>query len=292
MLLGDRGLLNWMPDKPFLKLIYRENMGRKLHLNPPVTFTEKLNWLKLYDRRELYTQISDKLGVREYIKEKVGSEYLVPLLGVWDDPEKIDFAALPDRFVLKATHDSGSVMVCRNKDAFDQKKAIQFFKRALKNRFYMKGRERQYEHIVPRIAAEEYLDDGTGNLPMDYKLLCFDGRVKCLYVVTGRGKEPEPHMTFFDREWNRLPIVMLSSPPDPQEICRPEGLERMVLLTEKLCADMPIMRADFYEIFGNTYIGELTLYVDSGLEILEPPEWERTLGEWIVLPEETAPAKG
>ena len=288
MLLGDRGLLNWLPDEPYLKLIYRANLGKKLHLDNPQTFCEKMNWLKLYDRQPRYTQMSDKLGVRDYVAPLIGQEHLIPLLGVWDDPARIDFDSLPGRFVLKATHDSGSVLVCRDKDAFDRKAAVRYFQRALRNRFYIKGRERQYEHVVPRVIAEAYLDDGTGNLPTDYKLYCFGGTAKCLYTGTDRGTDRPFKMTFFDMDWNRLPIRFKDCPEDQNDVPRPSGLSQMQAFAETLSAGIPLMRVDFYEINGQVYFGEMTLCDGSGLYPLDPEEWELRFGEWITLPEKNS----
>ncbi|MDO4573290.1 MAG: ATP-grasp fold amidoligase family protein [Clostridia bacterium] len=286
MLLGDRGLLNWMPDEPFLRLIYRANTGKKLHLDPPVTFCEKLNWLKLYDRRDCYTQYADKLGVRDYVAETIGAEYLVPLLGVWDDPQDIDFNSLPDRFVLKATHDSGSILICRDRERFDRDATVKYFQKALRNRFYLKGRERQYEYVIPRVIAETYLDSGSDALPTDYKIYCFDGKARALYTGTDRGTDRDFKMTFYDMAWRRLPIGFQGYPMSTEDIPEPGHLDQMRHLAERLSAGIPLMRVDFYEVDGRVYFGEMTICDGSGFSPLEPPEWEERFGAWIGLPEE------
>ena len=284
MLLGDRGLLNWLGDEPFLRLIYRANIGQKLNLENPQTFCEKMNWLKLYGHPERYTLYSDKLGVRAHVAKALGEEYLVPLLGVWDDPDEIDFDALPERFVLKATHDSGSAYFCRDRADFDRQAARKKLRRALRTPYYMKGRERQYEHVVPRVIAEAYLDSGTDALAADYKVYCFDGEARFVHLATDRGTDRHMKITIFDPAWNRLPFWIDGYPTEPGELPRPEGLEEMIRCAEKLCAGMPFMRVDFYEVAGRVYFGEMSWLPSGGLIPFQPPEWERRLGDWVTLP--------
>ena len=284
MLMGDRGMLNWLADEPYLRLIYRANIGKRLNLDEPMWFGEKINWLKLYGHPERYARFSDKYAVRDYIAATIGEEYLVPLLGVWDNPGKIDFDILPERFVLKATHDSGSACICRDKTGFDQAAAIKKLRRALKCRYYMKGRERQYEHVVPRVLAEEYIDTGTDTLTFDYKVYCFNGMARFVHAMSTSVVSFQQKYTFFDCEWQRLPFWLDGYPVESRELPPPQNLTKMLCLAEKLTQGMPFMRVDFYEANNRLFIGEMTWLPSGGLIPFQPPEWERRIGEWLVLP--------
>ena len=284
MLMGDRGLLNWLPDEPYVKLMYRANVGRKANLDDPQGYMEKMNWLKLYGNMRQYAPYSDKLAVRDYISQKIGAEYLVPLLGVWNSAAEIDFSALPERFVLKATHDSGSVKVCRNKASFDCRAARRYFARALRTRYYMKGRERQYEPITPRIIAETYLDDGKHTLPTDYKLYCFNGKPKLMMACTNRGTDKQVTASFFDLEWNEIPIYCPDFENTAETIERPYSFEKMKEIASVLCRDIPFVRIDFYDIQGKLYFGEMTFCDGGGYEGYGEG-WEDIIGAWIHLPQ-------
>ena len=281
--LAGRNLLNWMSDEAFLKRKFKLVMGQELDLDDPKTFNEKLQWLKLYDRKPLYTKLVDKYAVREYIAEKIGEEYLIPLVGgPWNSPDEIDFAALPDQFVLKCTHDSGGVIICKDKSALDIPAAKAALNKHLKHNYYWTNREWPYKDVPPRIIAEKYMEDETGEL-RDFKFLCFNGRLRTEFICTERYTETGLRVTFFDEDWNRLPFIR-HYPSSEKEIPRPESFEEMKRISELLSEDMAFARIDFYEVSGEIYLGEITLYPGSGLEEFDPPEWDERIGSWLTLP--------
>ena len=286
--LAGKGLLNWMPDKCLLKLMYKARMGKKLNLKNPKAYSEKLQWLKLYDRNPLYTKLVDKYEVRRYIAETIGEEYLIPLYGVWDDPDEIDFDALPNRFVLKCTHDSGSVFICNDKSIFDWNKAKEKLKAALKFNFYYHGREWPYKNVKPRIIAEKHmLDDADSSDLSDYKWFCFDGVVKAMFIVSDRNNpEKETNAAYFDRDFCQLPFTN-GFPSSTHIIEKPNSFDLMLELAERISQKIPHVRVDFYESNGRVYFGEMTFYDGCGMTPFEPEEWDNILGSWIRLPEKT-----
>ena len=277
--------LGWLSDPAYIKFRYRVNMGRRLNLDSPRAFNEKLQWLKLYDRKPAYTMMVDKYRVRAYIAKKLGPEYLVPLLGVWERAEDVDFDALPEQFVLKCNHNSGEGMcICRDKSRLDLEKVRRGLKKGLEQNYYLYGREWAYKDVPRRIIAEKFLEEkGKIGLP-DYKLLVFGGKVKCSFVYTQRFSASGLHMTAFDRDWRMLPFER-HYPKSTEPIEKPRNYERMVGFAEKLGKDLPFVRVDFLEAGGRLYFGELTIYPGNGLEEFTPEEWDYKLGEWLTLPE-------
>lgn len=277
--LAEKGLLNWMPDEQYLTKKYKIVMGKKLDLTRPVTFNEKLQWLKIYNRKPIYTQMVDKYEAKHYISQRIGQQYVIPTYGVWEHFDDIDFASLPDRFVLKTTHDSGGVVLCENKDTFDYAKAKQKLEPRLKNNFFWHGREWPYKNVRPRIIAEEYLQLGQVE---DYKMMCFNGEVKCAFICSGRGTKDGLRVTIFDMDWNVMPMKR-HYPNVKEGFPKPEHFDEMVMLSEKLSEGIPFLRVDFYEVAGKLKIGELTFFPASGFEKFSPESWDETLGNWISL---------
>lgn len=282
--LGARGFFHGMDDATYLKKCYRAYLGKKLNLENPKTFNEKLQWLKLHDRNPLYTTLVDKAEVKPWVAERIGSDHIVPTLGVWDSFEEIDFDLLPDRFVLKCTHDSGGLVICRDKNTFDVEKAKSKIKRSQSRNFYWSGREWPYKNVKPRILAEEYLESAETKSDLtDYKIMCFGGRARCEFTYTGRAGD-DLRVDFFDTEWNHLPFIRRYPNADvPPEA--PSRLGDMLVMAERLAEDTPFVRADFYEVSGELYFGELTFYPGSGMEEFSPERWDDELGSWIELPE-------
>ena len=276
-----------MGDKTYLKLQFRAQMGKWLDLENPQTFNEKLQWLKLYDRRPEYTMMVDKYAVKAYVAQQIGREYIIPTLGVWDRFEDIDFDTLPERFVLKCTHDSGGLVICRDKASLDLQMAREKLEKSLKRNFYFYGREWPYKNVKPRIIAETYMEDShTGEL-RDYKFFCFDGEAKTLFVATERQTTgEETKFDFFDMDYQHLPFCN----GHPNAHCLPEKpkcFDEMRRLAEKLSKGIPHVRVDFYEVDGKVYFGELTFFHWSGFVPFDPAEWDVTFGSWITLPEKT-----
>ena len=283
-MLGSKGLLNWMPDKMYVKLQFRLSMGRRLDLEAPKTYNEKLQWLKLYDRKPLYTVLVDKYKVRRYIADKIGEEYLIPLVGgPWYSAGEIDFHALPEPFVLKCNHNSGGVYVCLDKENFDIEAVKRELDRNLERNYYKSGREWPYKDVKPCIIAEKYMDDGSGGL-RDYKIFCFNGQARFFFIASDRSSEKEEtKFDFFDTEGKHLPFTN-GHPNAPEQPPCPKRLGDMCRLAEKLAEGMAHARVDFYEVNGEIFFGEITLSHWSGMVPFDPPEWDEIIGGWLELP--------
>ncbi|EPC05289.1 hypothetical protein HMPREF0994_06957 [Lachnospiraceae bacterium 3_1_57FAA_CT1] len=283
--LNRENYLDCLSDKMYLKLVFRAKMGMRLNLQNPQTFNEKLQWLKLHDRKPEYTSMVDKYEAKKYVAERIGEEYIIPTLGVWDNFEEIDFDSLPNQFVLKTTHDSGGVVICRDKISFDKKKAREKLEKSLKRNYYMQGREWPYKDVKPRIIAEQYMVDESGYELKDYKLFCFDGFAKAMFIASDRYKAgEETKFDFFDMDFKHLPFTN-GHPNAEHEIKRPESFEKMKELAGKLSEGIPQVRVDFYDINGQIYFGELTLSHWGGMVPFKPEEWDYKFGEWIKLPD-------
>lgn len=275
-------------DKQYVKLKYRLITGRKLNLKAPKSFSEKLQWLKLYDRDDKYVKMVDKYDAREYIASVVGEEYLIPLLGVWDSVDEIDFDSLPDQFVLKCTHDSGGVVVCRDKSKFDIDSAKTKLNAWMKRNYFYRSREWPYKNIKPRIIAEKYMEDeaskGTTLGLTDYKFYCFNGVPKLAYVSQGMENHNTARISFLNLDWTFAPFKRLDYKPFDVEPPKPVNYERMLEIASVVSAEQIFLRVDFYEINKKIYIGELTFCPTSGMVPLDPANWDDELGTWLKLP--------
>ena len=278
------GLEGKVEAEEFLKRHYRFDMKKELNLENPVTYTEKLQWLKLYDHRPEYTTMVDKYEVKKYVAEKIGEEYVFPLLGVWEKVEDIDFASLPERFVLKTTHDSGGIVICKDKSKLDIAKAKKKLGYFMKRNYYNCNREWPYKNVKHRIIAEEYMEDSKCGELRDYKFFTFGGEPKVLYIAQGRGKGEPTVADFFDMDFNHLPFTI---DHDMAEVTpeKPQCFDEMKELAAKLSAETPQLRVDFYEVDGRVYFGEMTFFHCSGLAPFHPEEWDKTFGDWVKLPE-------
>ena len=281
MRLGYRGLLNWLSDETYLKIAYRIKFGKKLNIDNPQTYSEKLQWIKLYDRNPLYTKLVDKYEVKKYIAEKIGLEYIIPTLGVWNHFDEIDFDKLPNQFVLKCTHDSGGLVICKDKRALDYFKAKRVIEKSLKRSFYESSREWPYKNVKPRIIAETYMEDSNTKDLRDYKFFAFNGAVKALFIATDRQKD-DTKFDFFDMNFNHLDLRN-GHPNADKTPEAPKNLKKMEELAGKLSKGMPQVRVDFYEVDGKVYFGEMTFFHWSGLTPFEPELWDYKFGSWIDL---------
>lgn len=275
----------WMPDKLFLKVKFRLNMGKWPNLKNPKTFSEKLQWLKLYNRCPEYTMMVDKVIAKEFVASVLGEEYIIPTIGVWEDPDEIDFDKLPDRFVLKVNHNSGTGMyICKDKSRMDVVKVKAELRKGLKENYYKKNREWPYKDVPRRAFAEEYMEDEFGEL-RDYKFFCFDGEVKALFIASDRSKgEHATRFDFFDENFNHLPFTN-GHPNATTTPTKPDTFEEMKLLAEKLSKGTPHVRIDFYDVNGKIYFGEMTFFHWSGMKPFDPEEWDCKFGKWLKLPE-------
>ena len=283
-ILASRGWYNSMSDEDYIKRKYKLSFGKELNLDSPQTYNEKLQWLKLNYRKPVMTAMVDKYEVKKYIADLIGDEYIIPTLGVWERFEDIDFDKLPNQFVLKCTHDSGGVIICKDKSELDKIKAQKKLEKCLKMNYYYQNREWPYKDVNPRIIAEQYMEDESGYELKDYKFFCFDGEVKALFIATDRGVEgEETKFDFFDADFNHLPFTN-GHPNANREIKKPLSFDEMKVLASKLSKGFPHLRVDFYDINGKIYFGELTFYHWSGLTPFVPEEWDYTFGSWIKLP--------
>lgn len=270
-------------DLSFLKKKFKILLGYKLNLDSPLTYNEKLQWLKLYDRKALYKQLVDKYEVKKYISDIIGDQYVIPTLGVWDSYDEIDINSLPNQFVLKCTHDSGGIVICKNKAYFDNEKTKKQIEKALKNNYFYQHREWPYKDVKPRIIAEKYMEDSATGELRDYKFFAFNGKVNAMFVASERQKKnTEVKFDFFDRDYNHLPIKQGHPNADvlPE---KPLCFNEMIALAEKLSIGIPQVRIDFYEVNGQVYFGEMTFFHFSGMVPFEPCEWDTTFGSWIDL---------
>jgi len=280
LILGHRGFFKWMNDVTYLKIAYWCKMDRKLNLDNPMSYNEKLQWLKLNERNSSYTNLVDKYEVRNFIEKKIGNDYLIPIFGVWNDVADIDFDELPNQFVLKCTHDSGGLVICKNKDKLDINKAKKKIKKSLKHNYYWGQREWVYKDVKPRIIAEKYMVDESNMELNDYKFFCFNGEVKALFVATDRGIDTR--FDFFDLEFNHMPF-MQHYPNANKLINKPKGFEKMIELAKTLSKDIPHVRVDFYDINGRVYFGEMTFFHFSGWEKFDPDYYDQIFGSWLQL---------
>lgn len=283
-----RSVKKRMSDREYLSLLYWVNMGKKLRLDPPVTFNEKLQWLKLYDRKPIYTTMVDKYEAKKYVAERIGEEYIIPTLGVWDSFDEIDFDSLPEQFVLKCTHDSGGLVICRDKNKIDMAAARSKIERSLRTNYYWSNKEWPYKNVKPRIIAEAFMEDPKQSAGLrDYKFYCFNGEPKCLYVSEGLENHETARISFLNLDWSFTDFRRNDFAPFEQLPPKPNHYEIMLSFAQQLSREVPFLRVDLYEINGKVYFSELTFSPCSGMMPFEPVEWDEVLGNWIKLPEKT-----
>lgn len=273
------------PDKLYLKLMFRLKMGYWMDFDNPQTFNEKLQWLKLYNRRPEYTQMVDKYAVKEYVANIIGDEHIIPTLGVWDSVDDIDFDKLPNQFVLKTTHGGGGggVVICKDKSQFDVEQCKIRLQQSLDSCIYRNLREWPYKDVPRRIIAEQYMVDESGYELKDYKFFCFNGRVDNVMLCLDRSSG-DTKFYFFTRDWKfvRVNHIGLMAPQD-LIIPKPQNLDKMFDLAAKLCMDIPFIRIDLYNISGRIYFGEFTFYPASGFDDDYPAETDRMFGGQLKL---------
>lgn len=273
--------LKVLPDKQYLCARYYFTFHERLNLKTPQTYNEKLQWMKLYDRNPLYTTLVDKYKVKKYVEDIIGKEHIIPTKGIWDSFDDINLDILPEQFVLKCTHDSGSVILCKDKSKFDEKAAKKHFEKYLKHDSFLGGREWAYKDVKPRIIAESLMVDDSGVGLKDYKFFCFCGQVKALFIATDRGIQgKDVKFDFFDENFKHLPFTQghQQAAVTPS---MPENFEGMKKLAKKLSAGLRHVRIDLYNIKGKIYFGEMTFYHHCGFVPFDPMEWDYTFGSWI-----------
>lgn len=279
--LARLGLLNWKSDKAYLEREFYLRFGKKLDLDNPETFNEKMQWLKLNDRKDIYTTMVDKYKVKNYVADRIGKQYIIPTLGVYDKFGDIDFSKLPEQFVVKCTHDSGGLVICTDKCRFNKEKTRKTINKFLRRRYFYIHREWPYKNVQPRIIVEKYIMNKNGEGLIDYKVMCFNGKAKMIFTCTDRFTDGLK-VTFFDLDWNKMPFER-HYPSSNKRIERPKNLEEMISLSEKLSNGIPFVRIDWYEVDGKLYFGEYTFYPGGGLEEFSPERWDKKIGDLIDL---------
>ena len=274
----------FFPDKLYLKLLFRCKMGYWMDLENPKSFSEKLQWLKLYNRNPLYTTLVDKYAVKKWVADKIGGEYIIPTLGVWDNANDIDFDKLPNQFVLKTTNGGGGdVVICKDKSKFDKENAIKHLNQGLKKSIYSKLREWPYKKVPPRIIAEKYMEDESGEL-RDYKIFCFNGIPQIFLLYKDRYDENKMTIDFFDKQKKWLDLTHPEFGRSIEKPILPNCYDEIFSLAKILSQSIPFVRCDFYIVNGSVFFGEMTFYPTSGFAPYKPFFWEEKMGSWLKLP--------
>lgn len=274
-----------VPDAPYLKVLYLLLVGKRLDIDNPKTFNEKLQWLKLYDRNPEYVKMVDKYAVKDYVAGKIGEEYIIPTLGVWDRAEDIEWDKLPNQFVLKCTHDSGGLVICKDKSQLDKKAAVKKLNKGLKSDYFKIWREWPYKNVPKRIIAEQYIapSNNVKDLP-DYKWYCFNGVPKYCQVIQNRSDDEK--IDFFDTNWEHQDFIGMN--PEAMHAlilpACPDHLDTHLHIASVLSDGFAFARIDLYENGGRTLFGEITLFPMSGMGRFEPEEWNYFMGNLIELP--------
>ncbi len=274
------------PEK-YIKTLFLQRMGYPLNLDNPRTYSEKLQWLKLYWHLPILTTLVDKYAVKELVRERIGDKYIIPTLAVWDSVTEIQWEELPNQFVLKCTHDSGGLVICKDKSRFDRRQAIKVLNKSLSNNYYYFGYEWPYKNVQPRIIAEPYLEDSATKELRDYKFFCFNGKVKALFIATDRNVTGvDVKFDFFDEYFNHLPFKQghENAAAMPQ---KPVCFEEMKQLACRLSEGFPHVRVDLYEVDGRVYFGEMTFFHHGGWTKFDPEDWDSIFGDWLSLPEKS-----
>lgn len=292
-IIGSKLLMKWgcwLPDELYIRLMYRLLMGYKLNLKEPITFNEKIQWLKLYNRKPEYSMMVDKYAVKDYVTKIIGSEYIIPTLGVWDKPEDIQWDKLPNQFVLKTTHGGGNVgvIICLDKKNFDRENAVKKLNKSLQQNIYQALREWPYKNVPRRILAEAYITPTSDVEDLtDYKWYCFNGEPKFCQVIQNRNTKET--IDFFDVEWVHQDFVGLIPAIDSSldfavvPPLRPANLETQIQIAYALSKNIPFSRIDLYQTNEKTYFGEITFYPASGFGVFKPNQYNEILGRMLVL---------
>ena len=273
-----------LPDRLYLQIVFRLEMGYKLDLDNPQTFSEKLQWLKLYNRKPEYTTMVDKAAVKEYVAKIIGKEHIIPTLGVWDRFEDIDFDSLPNQFVLKTTHGGGNtgVVICKDKSSFDMASAKAKLNKSIRSCIYRRYKEWPYKDVKHKIIAEEYITDSNGELN-DYKFSTYNGEATDVMICLERNSG-DTKFYFFDSNWNLLRYNKRGkSAPSDFTVPRPQNMDKMFDIAAALSTNIPYLRVDLYNVDGKIYFGELTFFPQSGFDRNLLKETEILFGSRIKL---------
>lgn len=282
------GLYDKWDDDKFLQRKFELKMGKPLSLSSPITFSEKLQYLKLYDRNPLYTTLVDKVAVKDHVAATIGEQYIIPTIGVWDSPDEIDFDLLPQKFAMKCNHNSGLGMyICKDKAKLDIPEVKKSLTKGLRQNYYLAEREWPYKDVPRKVLAEQYLENSEAGGLTDYKIHCFNGVPRFILVCRDRFAKSGLTEDFFTPGWEHMNVKRPKIPNAATPAPKPEKLDEMLSLAEKLAKDIPFVRVDFYFVDGKIYFSELTFFPAAGFAPFEPEEWDKTFGDWLVLPDKT-----
>lgn len=283
--LERRHFFDWLPDQAYLRLMFYVTMDKKLNLKNPQTFNEKLQWLKLYDRKSVYTTMVDKCDAKHYVASKIGEEYIIPTYGVWDSFNEINFDTLPKQFVLKCTHDSGGLVIVKDKSKLDKAKAKEKIERSLKRKYYLRCREWPYKNIKPRVLAEAYLENDDGEPLRDYKFYCFNGNPKFLYISEGLEDHSTARISFLTTDWQFAPYERSDYNPFDSLPPKPEKLDEMLSIAKELSKETDFLRVDLYHVNGCILFSELTFFPCGGMMPFRNKQHDYEIGEMLNLKE-------
>ena len=273
-----------IPDKLFIKIRYRYKMNKRLNLEEPKSFNEKLQWLKLYDRNPEYIKMVDKYDVKKYVSNIIGEEYIIPTIGIYNSFNEIDFEKLPKKFVMKCTHDSGGIVICKDKNQLNINKTKKLLNTYLKRNFFYNNREWPYKNVKPRIIIEKYMENNDKNGLVDYKLFCFNGEPDFLYISQGLEDHLSARMGFYDFDFNTINIKRSDYKRFERNPKKPENFDKIIQFSKILSQNIPHVRVDWYDIDGKIYFGELTFYTCSGYIPFETEEMDNRIGDLLILP--------
>lgn len=281
--LSKLGLYNGLSDEKYIKKEFKKRIGYELDLENPKTFNEKIQWLKLYDRNPEYTLMVDKYAAKKYVADKIGNQYIIPTLGIWNRSEDINYDLLPDQFVLKVTHDSGGLVICKDKSQLDIRAVKKKLNKSLKTDYYLLHREWPYKNVPRKILAEKYLEDSSSKQLRDYKFYCFDGEPKFLYVSEGLENHKTAKISFVDMQWNQAGFGRSDFDSFNKLPKKPEKFDEMYSIAKILSCGKKFLRVDLYQINGRVYFGELTFSPCAGYMPFQPFSADRNLGDLINL---------
>lgn len=282
----DKKRIITLKDEVFLKYQYKDVFDKELNLDNPITFNEKLQWLKIHDRKKEYINLVDKYEVKKIVEEKIGKEYIIPTLGIYNSWNEIDFDKLPNQFVIKCTHDSGGIEICKDKEKFDFKNAQKKICKNLKKNFFYLGREWPYKDVKPRIIIEKYMEDATQKSMRDFKFFCFYGKPEIMYISEGLENHETASMSFFDMDYNQIELKRKDYKLLVEKPGKPINFKKMKEFSALLSSKIPHVRCDWYEINGKLYFGELTFFTCSGFVPFEDDKWDEKMGDLLELSNE------
>lgn len=267
-------------DEKFIRLVFKLKLNRDINLKNPKSLNEKCQWIKLYDRNPLYSDLVDKYEVKKIIEKRIGKSYIIPTIGVYDDFDEINFDKLPNKFVIKCTHDSGGLVVCTDKNKLNLKKARSKISKSLRRNYYYNWREWPYKHVKPRIIIEKYMGENL----LDFKIQCFNGNVDNILVCAERSSSSGVKYYYFNEKWEFLNYSINTTEKEAKKIIKPDNLNEMLDIAKKLSKDLPEVRVDLYNIENHIYFGELTFFSEAGFDTTITIAADYEMGKHFILP--------